>query len=81
MYREAGDRVTEKILTRAIRNSAKHNRSIWLENLASSGKWEDLRMLKKKFPKKLAKLKDESGNDRFSNERADTFAKYLESIQ
>eukprot|EP00973_Karenia_brevis_P090592 12403347-Karenia_brevis.AAC.1 len=80
--RRTDRRDAEDILSKAIRASVKEDKRRWLESLASSGSWDDLRRLRKKSSSFMnAKLNDENGNQVFSHERAETFATHMEKVQ
>ena len=79
--RARGDWRQEKQLTRIIKNSVKKDREQWLQSLAGSGRWADIRRIRKPDQAAQGRLKDLQGNLVYSDSRAETMAEYLERIQ
>ena len=68
-------------LHKLVRQSAKKDRNNWLTELAGSGSWGALRRLRKEITHNQGRLKDAKGDFVSSEDRAQTFADYLESVQ
>ena len=71
----------EKDLNKKVRGAAKKDRARWLEELTSQGDWQAIRYLRKGPSRKQGRLKSIAGVLVCSEDRADTFAEYLEKIQ
>ena len=71
----------EQVLAKKVRASVQHDKSQWLSKLIESGDWDQIKKLRKKFPKVRITLRDRDGNPTSSEARADTLASYFESIQ
>ena len=71
----------ERAMTRSIRRSAKQDREQWLTDMAGSRDWSDIRALRGKLKKKQGRLHNLQGIPVSSEERAETFAEYLEKVQ
>ena len=75
------DWVSEKLLRRRSRNSAKKDRTAWLENLSATGDWNAMKLLRKKRKRQQGRLRSLSGELVSSECRSHTLADYLEQIQ
>ena len=75
----AHEKVAE--LNKRIRKLVKQDREIWLTDLAGSGDWSKLKQLRKGQQKCQGRLRDVSGTVVSSEERAEEFAEYLETVQ
>ena len=64
-----------------VKKSAKHDRSKWLETLASSGDWKSLKKLRRRRHSKQGRLRNEDGHLVSSELRAGTLSHPLERIQ
>ena len=71
----------EQAMTGNIRRSAKQDREKWLTDMAGSRDWSDIRALRGKVKKKQGRLHNLQGIPVSSEERAETFAEYLEKVQ
>jgi hypothetical protein len=81
--RKTGDRSVEVALNKEIRKSARADRGNWLNNIVETGAWAEVKKLKKSRNLKVGnrKLHDSIGKLVESNQRADTFANHLETVQ
>ena len=75
------DRDTEATMQRAIRVSAREDRKKWLCDLAGFGQWSDIQRLRGKKSVHQGRLLNEHGIAVSSEDRPDTFGKYLEQVQ
>ena len=71
----------EKELKGQIRKSVRRDRAAWLEDLASTGGWKQLRLLKKPRHTTQTRLRDDGGITVDTDMRAETFAEHLEKVQ
>ncbi len=69
------------VLSSAVRTSVKNDRAEWLNRALASGDWHQIRKLRKRSPANQGRLRDSQGKVVSSEERAETLAEYLESIQ
>ena len=72
---------TERLLHSEIKKAAKTDKKRWLEELAGANSWRALRVMRCGTRHLQGKLCDDRGIPVSSECRADTFAKYLESVQ
>ena len=79
--RISNDFEEEARLHKSIRKSARADRKQFLEDLAGSRTWGALRILRQGAKHSQGRLCDASGNVVSSETRAETFAKYLETVQ
>ena len=79
--RAAGDHELEKLLHKQAKTSARKDRSKWLEDLAGTGDWTALRRLKRVRKAVQTRLRDESGETVFTDQRAEVFARHLQNVQ
>ena len=79
--RKQGHRQTELLLNKQVRGSAKNDRTKWLNDIAGKGTWESIRQLKKRPKVSGRKLRNSNGELVESCNRAETFAKHLETVQ
>ena len=79
--RAAGDWPLEKTLRKQIRRAAKRDRAIWLTDLAAKGDWASLRRLRKGQGRQQGRLCDAQGCTVSTEQRAETFAEHLASVQ
>ena len=79
--RSGADFQLEKQLNAAITKSAKRDKDAWLNDLAGSGDWAQVRKLRRGFKPQQGRLKDAGGRFVSSEERAQTIAEYLETVQ
>ena len=79
--RAAGDWAEERRLHKLVRASARRDRRDWLTELAGSASWDRVRKLKQKVSHNQGRLKCASGTLVASDERAQTFADYLQDVQ
>ena len=79
--RRAGNRAEELRLHLEVKKGAKIDKRRWLLGLAGSGEWQKLRQLRQGTSHSQGRLAGADGELVESNQRADTFAKYLESVQ
>ena len=56
------DSNTERELTQQIKKSVQNDKRAWLENLAGTGKWDDIKFLRQKTKPKQGRLRDSEGN-------------------
>ena len=71
----------EQRLHKQIRRAARDDRNAWLCELAGQGTWAATKQLRTSKAKKEGRLADENGQLVESTCRADTLAKYLETVQ
>lgn len=73
----------ERLLHKKVKASAKRNREQWLNDLASTGSWRDVRLLRrhKQQVANQGRLKDSAGVFVDTEQRAETLAVYLERVQ
>ena len=81
--RKMGNRSVEVELNKQIRKSARADRGDWLDNIVTTGAWAEIKKLKKSRNLNVGnrKLHDSTGELIESSQRADTFAKHLETVQ
>ena len=81
--RKDGDRTRELFLNKRIRKSAVCDRTLWLQNMITTGSWEEIKKLKKSRSLHITgrRLNDRQGQLVQSDLRADTFATHLEEVQ
>jgi len=79
--RARGDWVTEKLLRAKVQKSAKQDRAKWLQDLATRGDWASLRLLRKGRKMQQGRLYNTDGHPVSSEQRADTFAQHLATVQ
>jgi len=79
--RATGNWTLEKQLRKQIQKSAKQDRAKWLEELSAKGDWSALRLLRKGRKVQQGRLYNVNGDPVCSDERAETFAKHLASVQ
>ena len=77
----SGNFVLEASLHKNIKKAARADRRKWLEDLAGSNSWASLRKLRRGTKHLQGRLCNQDGIPVSSEERAETFAQYLESIQ
>ena len=53
----------------------------WLESLAGTGKWDDIKFFRQKTQPKQGRLRDSEGNLVDISAKADTFAEHLQNLQ
>ena len=71
----------EKYMTKAIKLSVKADRSTWWNNLIANDSWADIRNLRKPPKHAQGRLLNLTGDNVFSNHRAETLAEYFEKMQ
>ena len=71
----------EAVLTKQIKASVKKDKTQWLEKLASTGSWDDIKFLRNKKKLKQGRLRDSNGHIVDITAKADTFAKHLQDLQ
>ena len=71
----------EKQRKKDIKRSVKRDRADWLRQLASKGDWKSLQQLRKGRRVQQTRLHRDDGNPVSTEERANTFADYLEQVQ
>ena len=71
----------ELILQKAVRKSARIDRKNWLLELAGNGGWSNWNKLRRGQKHTQGRLQNAEGGAVSSNERADTFATYLQDVQ
>ena len=81
LARQHFDSDGEKLLHKAIKKSARKDRRTWLLDLAGKGDWKSLRLLRKPRVAPQGRLKDSTGEFVSSEERSETFSKYLQDVQ
>ena len=79
--RTARDYDAERECNKRIRWSARADRRRWLEDLAATGDWSQVRRLRKNPKPQQGRLKDSAGHVVRSDRRAETMAEYLEKVQ
>jgi len=79
--RALGDVASERSLQRRVRKPVKQDRSRWLQQLAGTGDWNNLRRLRKVPTYSQSRLLDAAGRVVDTDERAETFAEFLETSQ
>ena len=78
---EVGDTMGAKILLNDIKRAAKADRRQWLQTLAGSGDWSQLRLLRKGKSVARGRLRDREGAVVPSDEKAETLAEYFDKVQ
>ena len=79
--RASHDHAKEQRLHKQIRSAAKRDRAEWLNRIASTGSWEDVRRLRKKKRPLQGRLRNVDGELVSSDNRAETMASYLKRVQ
>ena len=81
--REDRERALETRLNKQIRKSARADRGAWILGIISSGSWADIKKLKKQQAMRIdsRRLRDAEGKWVESQNRAETFAAHLETVQ
>ena len=79
--RSSSDWSQEKYLRREIKRFVKKNRAAYLNQLAGTGDWKALRMLRSKRRPQQTRLLDQDGKIVGSEERASTLANYLDQFK
>ena len=79
--RAVNDFAEEQRLHKLVRNSAKHDRAAWLNELAGANSWQALRRMRTKQNSKQGRLNNADGQPVSSELRADRFANFLETEQ
>ena len=79
--RQRGEEESEILLHKSIMRSARVDKRTWLLEMAGSGDWKKLNRLRKGSVYQQGKLYNLSGELVSSEQRADTFAEYLEKVQ
>ena len=79
--RAAGSAEQETLLNRRIRQSAKADRTLWLNNLLAKGDWNAIRKLRKSKTNKCGRLRNLQGDLVPSDCRIETMGEYLAKIQ
>ena len=68
-------------LSKQVKTQVKRDREKWLCDLAGSGDWKQIRLLRNGSAKAQGRLQNEHGIPVSSEYRAETLAKYLETVQ
>ena len=79
--RHAGDAAKEKTLSMSIRKAVRSDRAAWLDRMAASGDWRQVRALRKGSQAAQGRLTNSTQEIVSSEERAETLAEYLENEQ
>ena len=79
--RVQNDWMEEQRLRKEVKRSAKRDRAKWLDELASTGDWNSLKILKGSCTSKQTRLANHTGDVVSTEERAQTFARHLETYQ
>ena len=79
--RAAGDWGAELRLRKSVKQSAKQDRTKWLENLTATGDWGCIKKISKRKGRPQGRLHNKEGVPVATDERAETFAEHLSSIQ
>ena len=79
--RERGDCTKERLLHKTIRDSVKSDEAKWIDDMLADGAWTAVRRLRKPPAPKQGRLRDETGELVSSDQRANTMAKHLETVQ
>jgi hypothetical protein len=79
--RAHGDWELEKTLRKQVHKSAGKDRTNWLQQLAVAGDWASLRSLRKGRKKQQGRLYNSHGEPVNSEQRPETFAEHLETMQ
>ena len=79
--RQLADAETEKRAAKEINKSARQDRARWLRDMASQGTWASLTRLRRGRKVAQTRLQPESEAPVRTEDRAATFAKYLETVQ
>ena len=77
----AGQYCLEKTIHKAVRRAAKRDKGIWLDDTIADGSWQSVRKLLKPTAAKQGRLRNLQGELVSSEERANTLAEYLETVQ
>ena len=79
--REARNITQEKLLNKAVHRAARADRAIWLDMTCNEGGWWAMRKLKQHRRGNHGRLHNEKEDLVASESRADTMARYLETVQ
>jgi hypothetical protein len=79
--RRGNDYPEEKKLHKLIRKAARADRTAWVSELLAPGTWDRVKQYRKPKQRQQGRLRDLEGVHVSSEERAETMAKYLESVQ
>lgn len=71
----------EKALRKEVHRSARSDRGRWLEDMVQYGDWNSIRRLRRGRKVNQSRLQNSSGRIVETDERAETFAEHLETIQ
>jgi len=77
----ADDWPLEKILRKRIKQSARRDKSAWLNDVAATGDWKAIRKIRKPQVPRQTRLQNSEGQSVGTEERASTFADHLEKVQ
>ncbi len=75
------DRGMEKEMQKQVRNSVRVDKAAWLENMLADGRWDDLKKFRNPRRTKPGQLRNKDAELVSSEDRADTMAAYLETLQ
>ena len=81
LARTSNDVDEELRLHKLIKKSARMDRRLWLEDLAGSRSWAALRKLRRGHRHLQGRLNDATGKPVSSEDRAERFAEYFETVQ
>ena len=81
LARQTGDWLKEQELNRDIRLTVKGDRARWLDALVATGDWSQVRKLRKGHTPSQGRLRNANGAYVSSEQRAETLAQHLESVQ
>ena len=79
--RANGNYSEEKLLHREVRASVRRDRARWLDEQVAGGNWKGVRNLMKKPSVKILQLQNTDGKLVGGEEKSNTFAQYLETVQ
>ena len=67
--------------TKLIKHSVKQDRADWLQDMLNAGDWQAIQRFRKHKQSGFNKLRDHSGQVCQQHERAEAFARHLETVQ
>ena len=76
-----GKKVEAEYYQKLVKQSARADRRVWLQNMASSGDWSQLKTLRKGSSTSKGRLRNLSDEVVSSDRKAETLAEYFEKVQ
>jgi len=75
------DKQSETHYTKLIKHSVKQDRADWLQDMLHAGDWKAIQRFRKHKHSEFNKLRDHNGQVCQQHERAEAFARHLETVQ